>query len=299
MKKSFAMISLAVGGLLSYTQAYGVMYLARPYDPNMARWLTRDPFGERGGENLYCFVGNNAIGNVDYFGQWSSDVHKDKTIVWASALYFAEDAAKAIGEADNAVDGLSGGKSWAPWIGDQSYHFNRNPGGGTDSRMQHNAQHEQNAVYACTIAAGNDDPKKAAEELGTALHPLQDWVAHGDFSIKWGGPITAVHNAYSLQKDIPYGVPAFRAPDDTRLDAVGPDGTMDPDGRAAGAVMQYYNLPQPTGRPIDGPPTGSGMLVDWAQFKVGGLRLAKTEQLTTQHLRSFREYVKLFGGCGC
>src|SRR5207249_4544941 len=58
----------AAVALISSTQAYAVMYLARPYEPNMARWLTRDPIGERGGPNLYGFVGNNPINFYDLFG---------------------------------------------------------------------------------------------------------------------------------------------------------------------------------------------------------------------------------------
>src|SRR5438552_9879715 len=67
-------------------------YLYRFYDPNLQRWLNRDPLGEMGfrllqvhravsmarphrrpaelshGPNLYQFVGNNAIGWHDRFG---------------------------------------------------------------------------------------------------------------------------------------------------------------------------------------------------------------------------------------
>ena len=49
-------------------QAHAVMYLARPYDPNMGRWMSRDPIGEAGGVNLYGFVGNNAVNQVDLLG---------------------------------------------------------------------------------------------------------------------------------------------------------------------------------------------------------------------------------------
>lgn len=58
----------AVASLICSTQAYAVMYLARPYEPNMARWLTRDPIGEDGGPNLYGFLGNNPLGDVDVLG---------------------------------------------------------------------------------------------------------------------------------------------------------------------------------------------------------------------------------------
>jgi len=43
---------------------YGYRY----YDPVTGRWPSRDPLGERGGMNLYGFVGNNGINQVDYLG---------------------------------------------------------------------------------------------------------------------------------------------------------------------------------------------------------------------------------------
>jgi hypothetical protein len=43
----------------------------RWYSPSTAHWLTRDPIAERGGANLYGFVGNNPIQFVDPFGlEW-------------------------------------------------------------------------------------------------------------------------------------------------------------------------------------------------------------------------------------
>ena len=43
---------------------YGYRY----YNPETGRWLSRDPLGERGGLNLYGFVGNDAINGIDYLG---------------------------------------------------------------------------------------------------------------------------------------------------------------------------------------------------------------------------------------
>ncbi len=51
----------AIAVIIFTAQAHAVMYLARPYDPNMGRWLSRDPIGEEGGVNLYGFVGNRPI----------------------------------------------------------------------------------------------------------------------------------------------------------------------------------------------------------------------------------------------
>lgn len=40
----------------------------RPYDPNAAKWLNRDPIGEKGGLNLYNYVHNNPINAWDPLG---------------------------------------------------------------------------------------------------------------------------------------------------------------------------------------------------------------------------------------
>ena len=43
---------------------YGYRY----YDPITGRWLSRDPIGERGGANLFGYVGNNPVLKIDPFG---------------------------------------------------------------------------------------------------------------------------------------------------------------------------------------------------------------------------------------
>jgi hypothetical protein len=149
------------------------------------------------------------------------------------------------------------------------------------------------------MSAGRDDPKEAARQLGTALHPLQDWVAHGDFFIKWVGPVTAAHNMHSLQP----GVNKIKVVDDVKYDAVLPDGSIAPDGRPAGAAMRYYNLPRPRGVKPGEAPSGQGMLVDWAEFRNVGeansLRVKKTKELTEGDLKSFQDHVRANGGCKC
>jgi len=44
---------------------YGYRY----YDPVTGRWPSRDPIAERGGLNLYGFVGNNGVNRADYLGK--------------------------------------------------------------------------------------------------------------------------------------------------------------------------------------------------------------------------------------
>jgi RHS repeat-associated protein len=43
---------------------YGYRY----YDPITGRWPSRDPIEERGGVNLYGFIGNDGVKNIDLFG---------------------------------------------------------------------------------------------------------------------------------------------------------------------------------------------------------------------------------------
>jgi uncharacterized protein RhaS with RHS repeats len=44
------------------------LYPFRAYVPNLQRWLNQDPIQEGGGINLYGFVGNNPVNEVDPFG---------------------------------------------------------------------------------------------------------------------------------------------------------------------------------------------------------------------------------------
>ncbi len=37
-------------------------------NPELGRWINRDPIGEAGGSNLYVFVGNDGVGKFDYLG---------------------------------------------------------------------------------------------------------------------------------------------------------------------------------------------------------------------------------------
>jgi RHS repeat-associated protein len=48
---------------------YNLYYYGhRYYDPEIGRWLNRDPIGEEGGDNLYAFVVNNPVVLVDPLG---------------------------------------------------------------------------------------------------------------------------------------------------------------------------------------------------------------------------------------
>jgi len=50
-------------------------YGFRFYDPNLQRWINRDPIEERGGYNLYSFVANNPLFFIDPYGLDVDDLH--------------------------------------------------------------------------------------------------------------------------------------------------------------------------------------------------------------------------------
>ena len=45
-----------------------IYYLYRYYDPNLQRWINRDPLREQGGFNLFEFVDNEPIGSLNSLG---------------------------------------------------------------------------------------------------------------------------------------------------------------------------------------------------------------------------------------
>ena len=254
-----------------------VLYEYRVYSPGLGSWLNRDPVGDGAGINSYSFLGNEPTGGNDYLGWWDTRIHRDATRRWALKAGYPADAAQAVADADEAVDEIFGSTSYITEPGTQ-YHFDRSlsMGGSEDTRMTKYKEHLQKAKDLCTISKGNDDPSAAAKEFGTALHPYQDWVAHGDHNKRLFGSFTSlkdIHNATSPVE----GSTAF--PDDPGLDAKG-----SPDGRPTLKVLHFVA-------------DKSGKIRDWADYEPGLKRYKLTYAMTSSALREFREYVRANGGC--
>jgi RHS repeat-associated protein len=64
-----------------------VYYGYRYYSPSLGSWLSRDPIVEEGGLNLYGFVGNDPVGNVDYLG--TTIVTKESSTAFQGAIEVA------------------------------------------------------------------------------------------------------------------------------------------------------------------------------------------------------------------
>ena len=53
----------------------GLLYYGyRYYEPQTGRWPSRDPIEEKGGVNLYGFVGNDGLDTIDFLGKETVDV---------------------------------------------------------------------------------------------------------------------------------------------------------------------------------------------------------------------------------
>jgi len=68
------------------------------YDPNIGRWLSRDPIGEVGGTNLYGFVGNEPLLFIDILGYVPFAVYSVGNKEPGDDNAFQDRAQKGVGE---------------------------------------------------------------------------------------------------------------------------------------------------------------------------------------------------------
>jgi RHS repeat-associated protein len=263
----------------------GLLYYGyRYYQPSTRRWLSRDPIEEQGGMNLYEFASNMPTLVYDLLGLWNKDVHCTKTIEWATAMGISEMEANGIGTFDNRVD-----TDYPTYIFSEvnwSWHFDRSLGG-QDTRLAHSDDELNKAQDVCRKAYFYDLTSIDAH-LGSALHPLQDWVAHGDFTrraeapyISSVGPLSKEKFDYWHNSLTPEAGQSSGSPDDPTVDSGGPD------GRPTINVMRFAKI------------TSVGDRIYWAPFHGGGQRLYRTKMLTKKLLKDFQDYARRKGSCEC
>jgi len=183
-------------------------YRAREYDARHGRFLQRDPAGYVDGMNLYQYAGSNPTAKADPTGKWEADVHEKLTSTWAQEkpILMRKKAADLVGRKNIETDGDYGrgvahqfvfgrGRGWSPATGDQSRHLDRNPYG-RDTRRQWVDFELPTAIQACS--GSSSDPEKAAVHLGRALHSIQDYWAHGDYSKGTTGAWTPHFSKYDV-----------------------------------------------------------------------------------------------------
>ncbi len=96
-------------------------YGFRHYSPKMKKWISKDPSGENGGANLYCFVGNDPVNKFDIFGLWPWSGPKCE----CSSVGYREQRGYKLLEASSTsperkalVDGMKGNlESIKSWVG--------------------------------------------------------------------------------------------------------------------------------------------------------------------------------------
>jgi RHS repeat-associated protein len=79
-------------------------YGARSYNPELGRWPSRDPIGERGGVNVYAFVANEPIAAIDPLGRSSYPPLISRDECWDLARAIA-DIPDPEGECECSLDG--------------------------------------------------------------------------------------------------------------------------------------------------------------------------------------------------
>ena len=262
-----------------------VYYNYRYYNPQLGRWTKRDPLPNKTIINYYFINANDILNKIDHLGEWWTNIHRDKTTLWAQDLNYLKEAAQLIGEYDEKIDSFWGWRGPLPGVGEQGYHFNRSTGG-TDSRLKYYEQHLRMAKFYCSAHRYDKNHEKAGQELGSALHPLQDWVAHGEYEVTHPGPITSIHNEYSTQRE--FGSPGDY-PDLYFLDV-----KNSPDGRATQNTITQRRVLSP-----------DGILetkYDVAEYERGSKRYELTKRKTQEALRDFKRFVKSTQGsvdCKC
>lgn len=161
----------------------------RYYNPSTGRWLSRDQAEEEeGGLNLYAFVENNPVTEIDPFGLFASGMHKQLTSesfdLSGAALTLTPKCKakilKVLDDANTGQDDLTGGFSQL------ERHYNRPYLGSRDLEVSERIAWDNKYRSYVATEVRNSDPLSgspasctaALEALGRVSHSWQDFYAH-------------------------------------------------------------------------------------------------------------------------
>lgn len=145
-----------------------VHYDLLDYSPPLGRFMCGDPIGERGGVNLYGFVGNDAVNEWDYLGLWSPEAHNE-LIRDALQDRMSDADLGQIMLASQAFDQETQDPAYAPWHYMRAGRLQtvRKSLGILKDFVQNKLEH-----IWCNECGGNH--ADAVRIFGELLHPLMD-----------------------------------------------------------------------------------------------------------------------------
>ena len=192
---------------------------------------------------------------------------------------FSEVAAKRLGEASIGVD-----SNYSPYILEETNWSCGAIWGKGDSRYEWFELQMSLAKLACDwVANRKDDWETAVFELGEGLHPMQDWVAHGDFNryietpqmsnVWW--PFNQLEYAHNWFSDQELDVGSTAVVDRRDYDVVN-----GPDGRATIGNMRLMKT------------RSNGDKLYMATFVKGSRRLELTKTMTIGAIQEFQRFVE-------
>ncbi len=249
----------------------------RYYHARLGRFVGRDPIGFQGGLSIYAYAGSSPCMAIDIMGLYDEDVHMGLTQMIAFGLGISRVGSALIASSNMETDTM-----FDPTIINNNnwmWHFDRSLDS-VDSRLFLMSREFNRAAEACNyLRRMHDNADVAAQALGRALHPLQDYFAHGDFNRRMEAPSLGLGGMEKRYYWHNYTAPLSYSGSTSDVDNAGKDAS----GIAGRPTMAVMTL---------GKVLSNGDQVFWTRFHDGSIRISFVEQNTQDLLLEFIDYVR-------